>query len=121
MLTFTFFNHKKLIFIKVNTVEIHYLKMVDVEIESYLEDIENFKNLKKKSTFDIKIKHRLHKVEYQAKVSKILEHIQRGDIYEANFCQVFYAENTSINAIEVYKHLNQISEPPFTAFVKLDT
>jgi len=117
-----FFQPQKLIFIKGNTVEFHYLKMVNDEIESDVEEIKKFKNLKKqKSTFDIKIKHRLHKDEYQAKVSKILEHIQRGDIYEANFCQEFYAENTSINPIEVYKHLNQISEPPFAAFVKLDT
>jgi para-aminobenzoate synthetase component 1 len=117
-----FFQPQKLIFFKGNTVEFHYLKMVDNEIESDLEEIKKFKKQRKqKATFDIKIKHRLHKDEYQTKVSKILEHIQRGDIYEANFCQEFYAENTSINPIEVYKHLNQISEPPFAAFVKLDT
>ncbi|MEJ6675738.1 MAG: anthranilate synthase component I family protein, partial [Polaribacter sp.] len=48
------------------------------------------------------------------------DHIKRGDLYEANFCQEFYAENASINPVEVYKHLNDISEPPFASFLKMD-
>ena len=61
-----------------------------------------------------------YKEEYHKKVSKILEHINRGDIYEANFCQEFYAENATINPLEVYNHLNEISEPPFATFLKIE-
>ena len=60
----------------------------------------------------IKIKLRIHKDEYFEKVNTMLEHIHRGDIYEANFCQEFFAENTSINPLEIYKKLNTISKPP---------
>ena len=117
-----FFQPKKLVFIKGNEVEFHYLKMVDDEIES---DFEEITGLKKQETSiredsEIKIKLRIHKDEYYAKVTKVLEHIHRGDIYEANFCQEFYAENSTINPLEVYKHLNHISEPPFASFLKLD-
>ena len=117
-----FFQPKKLVFIKGNEVEFHYLKMVDDEIES---DFEEITELKKQETSiredsEIKIKLRIHKDEYYAKVTKVLEHIHRGDIYEANFCQEFYAENSTINPLEVYKHLNHISEPPFASFLKLD-
>ncbi|ARV16075.1 anthranilate synthase component I family protein [Polaribacter sp. SA4-12] len=126
-----FFQPKKLIFIKGNDVEFHYLRMVDDEIESDFEIIQKFKDLKiEELGFDsaqpdiqqenIKIKLRIHKDEYHAKVTKVLEHIHRGDIYEANFCQEFYAENSTINPVEVYKHLNHISEPPFASFLKLD-
>ena len=126
-----FFQPKKLIFIKGSNVEFHYLKMVDDEIESDFEIIQKFKDLKiEELGFDstqpdirqekIKIKLRIHKDEYHAKVTKVLEHIHRGDIYEANFCQEFYAENSTINPVEVYKHLNHISEPPFASFLKLD-
>lgn len=50
----------------------------------------------------------------------ILEHIKRGDIYEVNFCQEFYAENATINPAAVYQHLNDISEPPFASFLKME-
>ena len=45
---------------------------------------------------------------------------QRGDIYEANFCQEFYAEKSMINPLETFNKLNEISKPPFATFLKLD-
>ena len=48
----------------------------------------------------------------------MLAHIQRGDIYEANFCMEFFAESASINPPEIYKKLNAVSEPPFAVFFK---
>jgi len=45
---------------------------------------------------------------------------QRGDIYEANFCQEFYAEGTKINPLDIYDNLNAISKPPFATFLKQD-
>jgi len=126
-----FFQPKKLIFIKGNSVEFQYIRMVDDEIEDDFNEISNLPpTLHKKQVLDsnrtdteqenIKIKLRIHKDEYHAKVTQVLEHIKKGDIYEANFCQEFYAENAVINPVEVYKHLNQISEPPFASFLKLD-
>jgi para-aminobenzoate synthetase component 1 len=118
-----FFQPKKLFLIKGDVVEFHYLNMVDDEIESDLKEIRHCEesrreNLLNKSN-DIKIKLRIHKDEYFKKVNTMLEHIHRGDIYEANFCQEFYAENTSINPLETYHKLNDISKPPFASFIKL--
>ena len=116
-----FFQPQKLVFIKDKNIEFHYLKMVDDEIESDFEEISAFKNSKNNIVEnDIKIKLRIHKDEYHQKVNKVLEHIKRGDIYEANFCQEFYAENATINPVEVYQHLNEISEPPFASFLKME-
>ncbi|MCH3883336.1 anthranilate synthase component I family protein [Tenacibaculum aquimarinum] len=116
-----FFQPQKLIFIKGNTVEFHYLRMIDDEIEEDFEEIIQYSNpIIQESNSDIKIKLRIHKDEYHKKVEKMLAHIHRGDIYEANFCQEFYAENTSINPFEVFQHLNEISEPPFATFLKLE-
>ncbi len=116
-----FFQPQKLVFIKGKNIEFHYLKMVDDEIESDFEEISAFKNSKNNIVEnDIKIKLRIHKDEYHQKVNKVLEHIKRGDIYEANFCQEFYAENATINPVEVYQHLNEISEPPFASFLKME-
>ncbi|WP_375240225.1 aminodeoxychorismate synthase component I [Polaribacter sp.] len=116
-----FFQPQKLVFIKENSVEFHYLRMVDDEIEDDFKTIKDFNSsVFENSKSDIKIKLRIHKDEYHQKVSKVLEHIKRGDIYEANFCQEFYAENATINPLQVYKHLNDISEPPFAAYLKLE-
>ena len=68
----------------------------------------------------MKIKLRIHKDDYFQKLNAILNHIHRGDIYEANFCQEFYSENSTINPIEVYQNLNEISKPPFATFLKLN-
>ncbi|WGH74187.1 aminodeoxychorismate synthase component I [Tenacibaculum tangerinum] len=119
-----FFQPQKLIFIKGSTVEFHYLQMIDDELEEDFEDIVEINptllHSQQEETDEIKIKLRIHKDEYHQKVEKVLEHIHRGDIYEANFCQEFYAENTVINPYKVYKQLNKISEPPFATFFKND-
>ncbi len=117
-----FFQPQKIIFIRGNTVEFHYLQMIDDELEEDFEEIfETNINLPNKDISlenDIKIKLRIHKDEYHKKVSQVLKHIHRGDIYEANFCQEFYAENTDIDPHQIYIHLNEISEPPFATFLK---
>lgn len=116
-----FFQPQKLIFINGNKVDFHYLRMVDDEIESDFEAIMQFNNSTiQQFSAKIKIKLKIHKDEYYEKVTKVLEHIHRGDIYEANFCQEFYAENTMINPYKVYQQLNEISEPPFATFLKLE-
>ncbi len=116
-----FFQPQRIVFIKGNSVEFLYLKMVDDEIEHDLNEINTTKEEKNKNTCsDIKIKLRIHKDEYHSKVNKVINHIKRGDIYEANFCQEFYAENCEINPIKVYQDLNKISKPPFATFLKIE-
>ena len=67
----------------------------------------------------INIKPRLSKKEYFAAFDHMLSHIRRGDIYEVNLCQEFYAENAEINPLEVYQKLNTISPTPFSTFFKI--
>jgi para-aminobenzoate synthetase component 1 len=115
-----FFQPQKTLFLKGNQIEFHYLKMIDDEIESDFEQINNQMISQSNEQKSIHIQARIQQQEYHRKVSNILNHIHRGDIYEANFCQEFYAENATINPFEVYKDLNTISEPPFASFLKVD-
>lgn len=116
-----FFQPQKIIFIKGNTIEFHYLQMVDDQIESdFIKIQQSYDPEIKHSNTDIKIKLRINKKEYQEKVTAILQHIHKGDIYEANFCQEFYAENAEISPLKVYQDLNNISEPPFAVFLKIN-
>mgnify|MGYP006188711125 CR=1 FL=1 len=112
-----FFQPKKLFLIKENQVEIQYLRMCDDEIEADFEEIVSIASIIHHPS-SIKIQQRISKENYLSKVSKMLEHIHRGDIYEANFCMEFYAENVQIEPLEIYQKLNAISEPPFAVYFK---
>lgn len=112
-----FFQPKKLFLIKGNQVEMQYLRMCDDEMEADFEEILSTTPITHCPS-PITINQRISKENYLLKVSKMLEHIQRGDIYEANFCMEFYAENAKIDPLEIYHKLNTISEPPFAVFFK---
>lgn len=113
-----FFQPKKLFLIKGNQVEMQYLRMCDDEMEADFSDIILSKLCDSATLREITINQRISKENYLLKVSKMLEHIQRGDIYEANFCMEFYAENAKIDPLEIYHKLNTISEPPFAVYFK---
>lgn len=114
-----FFQPKKLFLIKGNKVEIRYLKAFKDDIKNDLKAIRHSEEERRDNLTDsIKIKLRIHKDDYFEKVKSMLSHIHRGDIYEANFCQEFYAEDTEINPLETYFKLNDISKPPFATFLK---
>jgi len=112
-----FFQPKKLFLIKGNQVEMLYLRICDDEIEVDFEEILSIESITH-YPLPITINQRISKENYLSKVSKMLEHIQRGDIYEANFCMEFYAENAQIEPLEIYHKLNTISEPPFAVYFK---
>ncbi|HNQ61924.1 MAG TPA: aminodeoxychorismate synthase component I [Bacteroidia bacterium] len=56
---------------------------------------------------------------YLDRVKIIKEHIQRGDIYEMNYCTEFFSEKFKVDPVEIYLRLNQYSPMPFSAFYKL--
>ena len=115
-----FFQPKKLFLIKGNQVEMQYLRMCDDEIESDFSAIISFELCDFSTSRENAIQQRISKEDYLSKVSKMLEHIHLGNIYEANFCMEFYAENAHIEPLEIYQKLNAISEPPFAVYFKND-
>jgi len=124
-----FFQPKKLVVISGNMVEIKYISAFEHEIENDLEKINQtptsvtlskVEEQKLKAKNQIRIKLQIHKDDYYKKLNTLLGHIHRGDIYEANFCQEFYSENSEINPVEVYQNLNEISKPPFATFLKIN-
>lgn len=67
------------------------------------------------------LKPRISKEQYVTKLKKIKELLQRGDIYEVNFCQEFYTEDIEIPfELDLYFKLNQIAKAPFSSFMKFD-
>ncbi len=117
-----FFQPKKLFLLKENEVEMLYLRLVDDELKDDLDEIRQLANNNAKPASRVQINQiqsRIPKQSYLKKVRQMLDHIQRGDIYEANFCQEFFAEDAQIDPLATYRNLNAISNPPFASFVRL--
>ena len=113
-----FFQPKKLFLLKGNQLEIKYLNVCDDEVDKDLNEISAQYLVISVPLEGVDIKQRISKENYIDKASKILEHIHRGDIYEANFCMEFYAENVIIEPLHTYLKLNEISKSPFAVFFK---
>lgn len=71
--------------------------------------------------FNNELKPRTKKSNYTDKIRNIKSFLQRGDIYEVNFCQEYFAENIEIPfELDLYFKLNQITKAPFSSFLKFD-
>ena len=118
-----FFQPQKLITIRDGIAEFQYLKMVDEEIDTDYHEIlrlEIDSETTNLETQNVQLESRILKSAYLEKIEKMQEHIARGDIYEANLCQEFYANNVQIDPLSIFKSLNTISTPPFSAYLKLE-
>lgn len=87
--------------------------------ESVLEEIELFQLQKQEESRTLQISQRLSKDQYIHKVEALRSHILRGDIYEVNFCQEFFAENAEIEPEQTFELLNKISPTPFAGYFKV--
>ncbi|MEJ7692707.1 anthranilate synthase component I family protein [Daejeonella sp.] len=109
-----FFIPDNTIFIKGSEVEIS-----STDPEATWEGIHNWDVKPQLDSTPVSIKSRFTKSEYKSTVNELKEHIQRGDIYEINFCQEFYAENADIDPLSIFIRLNTISPTPFSSFMKM--
>jgi para-aminobenzoate synthetase component 1 len=67
----------------------------------------------------IQIQQKFTREEYLEKIRALQQHILRGDCYEINFCQEFFAPEVNINPADVYSRLTEFSPNPFAALYKL--
>lgn len=61
---------------------------------------------------------RLTRNAYLEAIGHLQQHILRGDCYEINFCQEFFAEGTPIDPVAVYRLLSAASPAPFAALYR---
>ena len=66
------------------------------------------------------IQSRFSAAEYIQTIQQLQQHILRGDCYEINFCQEFYATGALIDPIAVYQKMAALSPNPFAALYKAD-
>ncbi|MBL7933797.1 MAG: anthranilate synthase component I family protein [Bacteroidia bacterium] len=68
---------------------------------------------------DILIRARTSRNQYLENVIALKQHIQRGNIYEINYCMEFYAENVSIDPFSIFQKLYDRSKAPYSALLKM--
>ena len=68
----------------------------------------------------VNIQSRFSQEEYISVINKLKQHILRGDCYEINFCQEFFAVDAAINPVEVYKKLSTVSPNPLSALYRMN-
>ena len=66
------------------------------------------------------VQHKIKKENYIGIIEKLRQHILRGDCYEINFCQEFFATDADIDPLYIYSRLIELSPNPFSVFYKLN-
>lgn len=113
-----FFQPKKIFLLKGNQLETRYLHLCDDELQEDYQDITTIVPQQSTASDSVVVQARIDQKKYIEQVQKMHEYIHKGDIYEANFCMEFYAENATIQPLEKFQKLNAISQPPFAVFLK---
>jgi para-aminobenzoate synthetase component I len=66
------------------------------------------------------VQSRFTRHEYIETVEALRSHILRGDCYEINFCQEFFATGAQIDTLKTYHALSAASPNPFAAYYKIN-
>ena len=100
---------------KTNPLEFPKYLFAEIEKQAILSHI-----IIKASEAIINLKPTVSKETYIQKVNLLKYHIQKGDIYEINYCIAFEAFEVTINPFEVFQKLNDISKAPFACLLKIE-
>ena len=112
----TFFVPEFILLLKNDELEVktyHSKRKTDRFINAF-----NFSEVSR-SNNQIYLMNRDDKQRYLKKIENIKSHIKRGDIYELNYCQEFYATDVNIEPASVFSDLNESMQAPFASFLKL--
>jgi para-aminobenzoate synthetase component I len=57
--------------------------------------------------------------EYIEKVKKLKEEIAKGNVYEINYCMEFFVESVTLDPLNVFLKLNELSKAPYSYLLKV--
>jgi para-aminobenzoate synthetase component 1 len=66
------------------------------------------------------IEARISKEQYLQTIHALHAHILRGDCYEINYCQEFFAKDVDIEPASLYEQLGNISPNPFACYYRVN-
>lgn len=89
-----------------------------VDPQTIVQQIETTEIKDEPLEFNGRLKYRMNRSTYFSAFADLQQHIRKGDIYEVNLCQEFFAENATLNPLSAYRRLNEVSPTPFSCFFK---
>ncbi|PKQ64573.1 aminodeoxychorismate synthase, component I [Labilibaculum manganireducens] len=116
-----FFRPRWVFLLDVDTLLVHYFEeeFSEEDIYNLVMNIQNISVPKEKEVTVAEIKSRISREEYLKAIRQLKEHIRIGDIYEVNFCQEFYAEDTYIRPRQMFRKLMKVSPTPYSCFYRM--
>lgn len=116
-----FFRPRWVFLLDIDTLLVHYFdeEFSEEEIYNLVKSILNIAVPKVKEVNVSEIKSRISSEEYLKAVKQLKEHIRIGDIYEVNFCQEFYAEDSYIRPRQTFRKLMKVSPTPYSCFYRM--
>lgn len=97
---------------KDNFIEVHHYPQT--KIPTFLSKEEKYSQ--PKLIFELQIS----QDEYIEKVKKLKQHIEKGNLYEINYCIEWSSENTLSHPSEAYYYLNKEMDAPFSCYFQLN-
>ncbi len=94
----------------------------DLDAEKVYRDIKTYSvNITETVKSKASVQKKIDRDSYINIINKLHQHILRGDCYEINFCQEFFAACAEIDPLYIYYRLTQLSPNPFSVFYKVNT
>ena len=117
-----FFQPEWVFFFQEDNMVVAYLEShrSQADVENLIKEIQGLPLPEPKPYHGPKLTPRISKSEYLDKIRALKRHIRLGDIYEVNFCQEFFAEQTELDPFDTYARLNEVSPTPFSTFYRCE-
>ncbi len=106
---------------KAEIIEIGYFPEDEKHVQAYIQKISATAEISTAPSSSFSLHARTSRSHYLQTAEQIKKHIQRGDIYEINYCIEFFAKQEKINPTEIWFRLNALSEAPFAVFYKINS
>lgn len=115
-----FFNPQVVCYINANKTKLT-IETIDIEPDVIYKDIlAHADHSISMPEVKLKFEHRVAKDTYLNTIDKLRQHIKEGDCYEINYCTEGYAEEVSIEPLQVFDALNKKSPAPFAAYYRCE-
>jgi para-aminobenzoate synthetase component 1 len=111
--SFHFFYPEVLLLLRGNELEIR-----AAHPQSVFDEINQISLLPLSQSPAIEVRERISREDYLHAIEQLKGHILRGDCYEINFCQEFFAENARIDPPAIFERLMDVSPNPFSALYR---
>jgi para-aminobenzoate synthetase component 1 len=91
------------------------------EVMAFLDWLMKMETNENYHSYSIPLRAQTSKNDYLSRVNEIKKYLQRGDIYEVNYCQEFFANDVEItNPLDLYFKLNHFTQAPFSAYLNFN-